>query len=53
VAVDGAEDLKIAGRKRYGTDRRSLEARSTGLDVGHRMSVRGARWPEKAAVSTA
>ena len=35
VAVDGAEDLMVAGRKHHGTDRRALEARPADLWVGH------------------
>jgi len=39
VTVDGSDDLKIAGRKHHGADRRALEALPTGLNFKHQVSV--------------
>lgn len=44
VAMDGAEDQKVAGRKRHGTDRRALEARPADLRVGH-LGLKRSDWP--------
>lgn len=35
VTVDGPKDVKVAGRKHHGTDRRALEARPANLRVRH------------------
>ena len=53
VAVDGAQDLKIAWREDHGTDRRALEARPAGLDFKHQASVPASQSLGKAAGSAA
>ena len=51
--MDGPEDLKVAGREHYGTDRRALEARPAGLDLKHQVSVPASQSLGKAAGSAA
>jgi hypothetical protein len=53
VAVDSAENQKVAGRERHAATRGALEARKALVGVSHRLTLPVAPWLGKAEGVTA